>query len=255
MGWTPEEAIGKTFSIWDKSGNIVGVIKDFHFKPLTASIEPFVFRYWPSESFQYLLLKLQPHRIQEGINTMEKIYKKFDPKTSIQYDFVNELVDNQYRTQQRSGKVVLYFSILTIFISCLGLFGLVTFSTDQKIKQIGIRKVLGASVQSIVQLLSQDFIKLVLVLAIIMAIPVSIWLISLVSNKEYSWNGNLFFPGLFDGEHKFELIDHGNGTTTFKHSEKFNGILVPLFKKLLDYNTKNGFEAMNRKLKELAELT
>jgi len=178
MGWTPEEAIGKTFSIWDKSGNIVGVIKDFHFKPLTASIEPFVFRYWPSESFQYLLLKLQPHRIQEGINTMEKIYKKFDPKTSIQYDFVNELVDNQYRTQQRSGKVVLYFSILTIFISCLGLFGLVTFSTDQKIKQIGIRKVLGASVQSIVQLLSQDFIKLVLVLAIIMAIPVSIWLMN-----------------------------------------------------------------------------
>jgi len=78
--------------------------------------------------------------------------------------------------------------------------------------------------------------------------------ISLAPNKDFSWRGKLLFRGLFNGEHKFELIDHGNGTTTFKHSEKFNGILIPLFKKLLDYNTKNGFEAMNRKLKELAEL-
>lgn len=72
-------------------------------------------------------------------------------------------------------------------------------------------------------------------------------------NKELSWLGHLLFAGLFDGEHKFELIDNGNGTTTFKHSEKFRGILVPLFKKQLDYNTKKGFEEMNEKLKELAE--
>ena len=72
-------------------------------------------------------------------------------------------------------------------------------------------------------------------------------------NKKFRWLGNLLFPGLFDGEHQFELIDNGNGTTTFIQSEKFNGILVPLFKKMLDVNTKNGFVLMNEKLKELSE--
>jgi len=73
------------------------------------------------------------------------------------------------------------------------------------------------------------------------------------TNKELSWLGHLLFAGLFDGEHKFELFDNGNGTTTFKQSEKFNGVLVPFFKKMLDNNTVNGFNEMNTKLKELAE--
>lgn len=72
-------------------------------------------------------------------------------------------------------------------------------------------------------------------------------------NKKFRWLGHLLFPGLFDGEHQFELIDNANGTTTFIQSEKFNGILVPLFKKMLDVNTKNGFVLMNEKLKELSE--
>ncbi|MDX2191336.1 MAG: SRPBCC domain-containing protein [Bacteroidota bacterium] len=78
-------------------------------------------------------------------------------------------------------------------------------------------------------------------------------MLTYVTNKEFSWLGHLMFAGLFDGQHKFELIDNGNGTTTFVHSEKFNGILVPMFKKMLDHNTVNGFNNMNRKLKELAE--
>ncbi len=73
------------------------------------------------------------------------------------------------------------------------------------------------------------------------------------TNKEFRWIGHLLFPGLFDGEHKFELTDNKNGTTTFRQSEKFGGILVPLFKKMLDVNTTNGFNLMNKKLKELAE--
>lgn len=76
----------------------------------------------------------------------------------------------------------------------------------------------------------------------------------LETKKEIRWIGHLFFPGLFDGVHKFELIDHKNGTTTFCQSEKFNGVLVPLFSKMLDINTVNGFKLMNQKLKELAEL-
>lgn len=73
------------------------------------------------------------------------------------------------------------------------------------------------------------------------------------TNKEFRWLGHLLFPGLFDGEHKFELVDNKNGTTTFRQSEKFKGILVPLFQKMLDINTTNGFIQMNKKLKELAE--
>ena len=73
------------------------------------------------------------------------------------------------------------------------------------------------------------------------------------ANKEFKWLGHLLFPGLFDGEHKFELFDNGNGTTNFRQSEKFKGLLVPLFKKMLDNNTTNGFNLMNQKLKELAE--
>lgn len=73
------------------------------------------------------------------------------------------------------------------------------------------------------------------------------------TNKELSWLGHLFFAGIFDGENKFEIIDNGNGTTTFRQSEIFRGILVPLFKKQLDNNTKEGFEEMNKKLKELSE--
>jgi len=77
--------------------------------------------------------------------------------------------------------------------------------------------------------------------------------LSFDKNKKFSWLGHLLFPGLFDGEHQFKLIDNGNGTTTFIQSEKFQGILVPLFKKMLDVNTVNGFNQMNQKLKELAE--
>ena len=77
--------------------------------------------------------------------------------------------------------------------------------------------------------------------------------ISMELNKKLSWIGKLLFKGLFDGEHQFELLDHGNGSTTFIHREQFDGILIPFFIKILDFNTKNGFEAMNKKLKELAE--
>jgi len=78
-------------------------------------------------------------------------------------------------------------------------------------------------------------------------------ILTFVKNRELSWLGHLLFPGLFDGKHKFELIDNGNGTTTFIQSERFKGVLVPFFKKQLNKNTKNGFKEMNKKIKELAE--
>jgi putative ABC transport system permease protein len=163
MGWTPEQAIGKTFELWETKGKIIGVVQDFHFHPLTTAIEPFLFRYWPNEFYSRMLVKTNPGQVHEAIAAIEKFYKQYEKQTAPQYEFLDQALDNQYRAEQRTGTIVLYFSVLAIFVSCLGLFGLATFSAEQRTKEIGIRKVLGASVMSITTLLSKDFIRLVLV--------------------------------------------------------------------------------------------
>jgi predicted permease len=174
MGWTPEQAIGKTASLWNREGKVIGVVNDFHFKPLTAAIEPFMFYYWPTSRrpYSYLMVKTKPGQVAQSISAIEKLYKNYERQTAPQYEFVNEGLDKQYRAEQRTGRIVLYFSILAIMVSCLGLFGLATFTASQRIKEIGVRKVLGASVSGIAALLSKDFLKLVMI-AIIIASPVA----------------------------------------------------------------------------------
>ena len=178
MGWTAEEAINKTIKLWDTEGKVIGVVKDFHFRPLTAAIEPFVFYYWPKNDYSRLFVKTNPNKTREAIAAIEALYKNYEKQTAPEYEFVDLAVENQYRAEQRTGRIVLYFSLLAIFVSCLGLFGLATFSAEQRIKEIGIRKVLGASATNIATLFSADFIKLVVV-AIIIACPVAWW----ASNK------------------------------------------------------------------------
>ena len=172
MGWTPEQAIGKSVTFWQTQGTIVGVVKDFHFRPLTLAIEPFIFRQWTNARFNGLFIKTQPGQTRAAIATIEKTYKLHDDQTIPHYEFVDEALQAQYRTQQNTGSVVLFFSILAIAVSCLGLFGLATYATEQRTKEIGIRKILGANVSTILRLLSADFIKLVLI-AITVAIPVA----------------------------------------------------------------------------------
>lgn len=163
MGWNPAEALGKKLAMWGYQGEVIGVVKDFHFRPMTATIEPFLFRYWPRESCYGLFVKAKGAQVQEAISAIEKIYKKYDAKSAPSYQFVDEGLQNQYRLEQNTGRIVLCFSILAIVVSCLGLFGLATYTAEQRIKEIGVRKVLGASVASIVRLLSQDFAKLVII--------------------------------------------------------------------------------------------
>lgn len=119
-----------------------------------------------------MLIKTKPNLNREAIAALEQVYKKYNSIMPPYYEFVDETLENQYRTEQRTGRVVFYFSMLAIFVSCLGLFGLVTFTAEQRTKEIGIRKVLGASVSNIVGLLSKDFLQLVL-LAILIASPVA----------------------------------------------------------------------------------
>jgi putative ABC transport system permease protein len=172
MHWTPEQALGKVFTFWGKKGKIIGVVKDFHFRPLTTSIEPFLFRYWPKDFYGTLLIKTQPSQTREAIAAVEALFKKHKSLMPPYYAFLDQSLENQYRTEQRTGRIVMYFSVLAILVSCLGLFGLVTFSAEQRTKEIGIRKVFGASIYSIVTLLSKDFLQLVS-LAIVIASPIA----------------------------------------------------------------------------------
>lgn len=174
MGWTASTALGKRVKFWGLEGNVIGVLRDFHFRPLRVAIEPFIFRFRPKDYYFTLLVKTKPGTVSRTITDITKVYKKLDPDNSISYGFVDEDLDAQYRAEQRVGHIILCFAILTILVSCLGLFGLAAFTAEQRTKEIGIRKVLGASVASIVSLLSKDFIKLVLI-AIIIASPFAWW--------------------------------------------------------------------------------
>ncbi len=172
MGWTPEQAIGKRFTFWQTKGHIIGVVKDFHFRPMTTQIAPLLFRCWPKAYYSGLFVKAKAGRVREAIALIEKTYKKYHRESPPSYEFIDEVLENQYRTEQNTARIVLYFSILAIMVSCLGLFGLATYTAEKRTKEIGVRKVLGASVSSIVVLLSTGFLRLIL-MAIFIASPIA----------------------------------------------------------------------------------
>jgi len=176
MGYTPATAIGKKVAQRSLNGYIIGVVKDFHFRPMQVAISPFIFRSVPNirEPWYRLYARIRPGQTPEVIRKLTASYKRYDPLYSMNFGFVDQDLDALYRPEQITGKVTAAFSLLAIFVSCLGLFGLATFTIGQRTKEIGIRKVLGASVTSILTLLSTDFVRLV-ALALTIAIPVAAW--------------------------------------------------------------------------------
>jgi putative ABC transport system permease protein len=174
IGWSNDEALGKSVKLWNKKGTVIGVVKDFHFQPITTPIEPFIFRSWKKAGYAGVLVKAQAGRIREAIAVIEKKYKTHDDKSMVSYEFMDEALEAQYRTQENTGSIILFFSGLAVLVSCLGLFGLATYAAEQRTKEIGIRKVLGASIGSIVRLLSTEFVKLV-VISILIAAPIAWW--------------------------------------------------------------------------------
>jgi putative ABC transport system permease protein len=174
MGYkNPDEAIGKPFKQFKAEGTIVGVIKDFHFHSSQELVRPLAVR--PiSGFFTCLTLDLSSANIQQTINEVEKQWKQLAPGLPLIYFFEDEAYNKQYLAQQRFGSLFVCFSALAILISCLGLLGLSAFSTAQRKKEIGIRKVMGASVTSIAALLSKDFVRLVF-MAFIVASPLAWW--------------------------------------------------------------------------------
>lgn len=168
---SPQEAIGKRYKQWGSEGRIIGVIKDFNFRSLHQQINPLSLRM--NREYYYLLsVNISPASLPATIAGIEGKWKELIPSWPFNYYFIDEFFDRQYRAEDRFGKLFLNFAILAILISCLGLLGLASYSTTQRTKEIGIRKVLGASVSNIVGMLSKDFLKL-LPIAALVAFPVA----------------------------------------------------------------------------------
>jgi len=157
-----EDPIGKEFTLWNKSGPIVGVVKDYHFKSLHAKIEPLVLRMFHRNWNRYVIIRVKSDGITETLKAVEDTYKKCHPGYPFEFQFLDEALNALYSSEMQTGKVFRYFMFLAIFISCLGLFGLASFMADQRTKEIGIRKVLGASVSGIFLMLLKEFVKWVL---------------------------------------------------------------------------------------------
>ena len=201
IGWTNESAIGKTFGSseikewqsgqWEnRDGQVIGVLKDFHFESLKDEIVPTVYFIAPYMAWNYVV-KINSENIPETISFIEKTWKEFNPEASFEYTFVDDNFAALYENEERQGKIFGLFALLAIFIACLGLVGLASFTAEQKKKEIGIRKVLGASSMSIITLLSKEFSWLVLV-AFLLATPIS-WYIMNIWLQDFVYRINIGF--------------------------------------------------------------
>lgn len=173
---SPEEAIGAKYDQWGSKGEIIGVVKDFHFKSLQQNILPLTMRIEPGNT-DIISVKISPDNIQQTLASIESSWQNLVPDTPFSYYFLDEFFDRQYRSEERFGNLFLYFASLAILISCLGLLGLAAYSTLQRKREIGIRKVVGSSIFGIVNLLAKDFLKLVGI-AFLIATPIAWFLMN-----------------------------------------------------------------------------
>ena len=162
MGWSfPEEALGKKVEQWGREGSIIGVAENFHFKSLHFPVEP-LFMHIRPDWFKFISLRINTDNIRATLSELEDIWNSSIPETPFDFAFADDRIERQYNSETRLGQLLGYLSGLALFIACLGLFGLASFSAGQRTKEIGIRKTLGASAARIVVLLSQEFTMLVL---------------------------------------------------------------------------------------------
>jgi len=201
LGWgAPANAIGKTVNWrqWQpdtpadsiKQGKVIGVVKDFNYKTIHQKIEPMVLQILPAE-FSQVVVRIRPEASKSALAALAKKWQDAASEWPFEYTFLDEQFAAQYRSEQIFSKIFGLFTFLSIFITCLGLFGLAAFTAEQRTKEIGVRKVLGASVASIVALLSKDFMILVLI-ALAIASPVawyamSYWLEGFAYRIEIQW--------------------------------------------------------------------
>lgn len=190
--------IGTPISMWGRDMSIIGVVKDFHISSLHEPIVPMVFTYTP-ENTAIIMAKIATGKESETLTKIENLYKKFNPGYLFDYKFLDDEYQAQYVSEQRVSILSRYFAGLAILISCLGLFGLAAFNAEVRTKEIGIRKVLGASISSVMFLLSKDFLQLVII-AVIIAFPLAWWAMnSWLNNFAYKIpiGANVFLVAFF----------------------------------------------------------
>ncbi len=175
IGWTNEEAIGKMFQNGNVKGQVIGVVKDFHFESLHEKIIPIVFHMEPN--YRRMSVRVDGADFQGGIQQLEKVWHEFLPERPFEYKFLSDRYKELYDNEQKQRQLFVIFSGLAIFIASLGLFVLATFNTLQRTKEIGIRKVMGASITSILQLLTKEIVYMILI-ANVIAWPIAWYLTS-----------------------------------------------------------------------------
>ena len=164
--------IGETVNFWynNKIYTVIGVVKDYHYSSLSEKIGPELFTMKKDNNYGQVFIKIKPNTAASSLKTIQKTFKQLFPLNPYSYTFMNDENRKYYEAEAKWKQIMLFGAILTIFISCIGLFGLSVLSAEKRTKEIGIRKVLGASVNRVVTILSKDFLKLVII-ALIIAIP------------------------------------------------------------------------------------
>ncbi|WP_153800068.1 ABC transporter permease [Foetidibacter luteolus] len=185
---SPQEAVGRNFDQWGRKGKIIGVLKDFNYKSLQQNIQPLVMRIEPF-GFGMISIKVSGNKLAATIKAIRQKWNEAIPNRPFEYKFLDESFNGQYKAEEKFGSLFFNFAVLAIFISCLGLLGLASYSTIQRTKEIGVRKVLGASVSNIVNLLSLDFLKLV-VIAFVIAVPAG-WYIMSIWLRDFAYRTNI----------------------------------------------------------------
>jgi putative ABC transport system permease protein len=170
-----KDAVGLPMKFGDKRGLVVGVMEDFHFQSLHSKIEPLAIWIWPADYWNFIFFRLKPGNLHETMAALESKWKQVVPLYPFDYHFLDQDLDKTYRSEERTGGLLKYFSVLAILIASIGLFGLATYTVEQRTRELGLRKVLGATGRSIALLISSEFLRLLLIASVI-SIPIA-WLL------------------------------------------------------------------------------
>ncbi len=198
MGWTPEEAVGKRYYGGDNepAGRIIGVTEDFHFTSLHQPVQPLVL---PLNTFpgafnlfiKYVAVRLAPGDVPGSMAHVEEVWQRIVPSRPFEYFFLDESLDRLYKAEADMGRIAGAFALFALLVACLGLFGLASYMAEQRTREIGVRKVMGASVNSIVVLMTREFLQLVLI-AFVLAVPLAYvaadrWLDGFAYSIDIAW--------------------------------------------------------------------
>jgi putative ABC transport system permease protein len=183
-----QDPVGSPLEMWFGKGKVIGVVKDFHNQNFRSAIDPLVMAYYPSNAWR-LLVKLDGASAESSLNSLEKLYKKFDSVYPFTYSFLDQQFNSEYQNEITTGKLAMFFTCMAVFISSLGLFGLATFTAERRTKELGIRKILGATLPNLVTLLCSDFTKLILI-SLVIACPAAFF-VTQAFLSQYAFHADL----------------------------------------------------------------